>query len=123
MIRLLIQSLRHSRRYRAERQALQAQFGATHAEALPVREPVRIGLRLFGLLLLVAGSAVLVVVVALGPREVAEGMGRSCAHPASATASRVAEQCTIQDVIEIALAAPILLLVGALLVLVMRRPR
>jgi hypothetical protein len=123
MIRLFIQSLRHSRRYRAERQALQAQFGSTQAEALPVREPVRIGLRLFGLLLLAAGSAVLVVVVALGPREVAEGMGRSCAHPASATASRVAEQCTIQDVIEIALAAPILLLVGALLVLVMRRPR
>jgi hypothetical protein len=123
MIRLFIHSLRHSRRYRAERQPLQAQFGATHTEALPVREPVRIGLRLFGLLLLVAGSAVLFVVVALGPHEVAEGMGRSCAHPASATAIREAEQCTIQDVIEIALSAPILLLVGALLVLVMRRPR
>ena len=81
-------------------------------------EPLRIGLRLFGFLILLIGVASLVTLVTPGPSEVADWMGESCAHSRNATN----EQCTVGDVIEVALAAPILILVGGVLTLALRPP-
>jgi hypothetical protein len=79
-------------------------------------EPVRIGLRLLGFLLLLLGLGILVIMVFPGPRDVADWMGNSCAH----TQNGPSEQCTIWDVLSLLEITPILIIVGAVLALVMR---
>ena len=81
-------------------------------------EPLRIGLRLLGLLLFVLGVAMIVVLVYPGPSNVAEWMGNSCAH----TTNGPTEQCTIFDVLEFIFFAPWLILVGGIMALALRRP-
>ena len=79
-------------------------------------EPARIALRLLGFALLLAGLAMIVLMFVPGPREVADWMGDECAHGRNETG----EQCTVVDVIEVALSAPVLILVGAVLALALR---
>ena len=81
-------------------------------------EPLRILLRLAGLVMFVGGIAFLVLLVAPGPSEVADWMGDECAHGRNETG----EQCTITDVIELALAAPVLILIGFVLAIALRPP-
>jgi len=81
---------------------------------------VRIGLRLLGVVMLVAGLAIGGAFVVLGPTGMAEAMGQSCVHNANLPSS-TEESCTILDSLELAGAAPILLLVGAVLVLALKR--
>ena len=51
-----------------------------------------------------------------GPGEVADWMGESCAH----TENGPSEQCSVFDVVEMVAVAPILILVGAVMVLALR---
>jgi len=81
-------------------------------------EPLRIGLRLLGLLVFLVGLAMIVVLVYPGPSNVAEWMGNSCAH----TTNGPSEQCTIFDVLEFIFFAPWLILVGGIMALALRRP-
>ena len=81
-------------------------------------EPVRIGLRLLGLLVFLLGLAMIVVLVYPGPGNVADWMGNSCAH----TTNGPSEQCTIFDVLEFIFIAPWLILVGGIMALALRRP-
>jgi hypothetical protein len=85
-----------------------------------IRNPVRVFLRVFGAVMFIAGAVIAGVFAVLGPTEMAQSMGRSCAHNPNG-AIRNSEQCTILDAIELAAAAPILLLVGAVLVLALKR--
>jgi len=80
-------------------------------------EPVRIGLRLLGLVLLLAGLAGIVLLFEPGPTEIADWMGDECAHGRNETG----EQCTSTDVIEVLAGAPLLILIGGVLVLAMRK--
>jgi hypothetical protein len=82
-----------------------------------VSEPVRIGLRLLGVVLLLAGIAGVVLLFKPGPSEIADWMGSSCAHNDSE-----AEQCTAWDVIEILLVSPVLILIGGVMALALRPP-
>jgi hypothetical protein len=86
-----------------------------------VRNPLRIFLRVLGALMMVAGIGFLALMVHPGPFEVAKGMGKHCAHDPGGTIDRTAEQCNILDVIDIALAAPLVALVGTVLLFTMRR--
>jgi hypothetical protein len=79
-------------------------------------EPLRIGLRLLGVLLLVAGIGLVVILFYPGPSDVADWMGNSCAH----TKNGPSEQCNVFDVLEVIFVAPWLILIGAILALVMR---
>lgn len=80
-------------------------------------EPVRIGLRLLGLVLLLAGLAGIMLLFEPGPTEIADWMGDECAHGRNETG----EQCTSTDVIEVLAGAPLLILIGGVLVLAMRK--
>jgi hypothetical protein len=81
-----------------------------------MNEPLRIGLRLLGLLLFGLGVAMIVVLFYPGPGDVADWMGNSCAH----TTNGPSEQCSIFDVLEFIFFAPWLILGGGVLALVMR---
>ena len=89
-----------------------------HAEVSPMSEPLRIGLRLLGLVVFLVGLAMIVVLVYPGPGNVANWMGNSCAH----TTNGPTEQCTIFDVLEFIFIAPWLILVGGVLALALRPP-
>jgi H+/Cl- antiporter ClcA len=81
-----------------------------------VSEATRIGLRLLGVLLFLIGLAAIVLMVVPGPSEIADWMGENCAHRERGPA----EQCTVWDVIDILWVAPILLLVGGVMMLALR---
>ena len=81
---------------------------------------IRVGLRVLGALMLVAGLAIGGAFVVLGPADMAQAMGENCVHNAQLP-SRAEESCTIFDSLELAGAAPILLLVGAVLVFALKR--
>jgi hypothetical protein len=81
-------------------------------------EPLRISLRLLGLLMFLVGVAVIVVIIYPGPRDIADWMGNSCAH----TENGPSEQCTIFDVLEMLFFAPWLILIGGVLALALRPP-
>ena len=83
-------------------------------EGMP--NPVRILLRLFGLLLFLAGLALVVMLFKPGPAEVADWMGDECAHGRNTTG----EACTALDVIEITFAAPMMMLIGFVLAITLR---
>jgi hypothetical protein len=84
-----------------------------------ISNPVRIGLRLLGALMLMAGVGLAALLVVPGPAQVAEAMGQACVH--GDPRLNDAEQCGILDVLELASAAPFLIIVGAVLVLALRR--
>ena len=79
-------------------------------------EPVRILLRLFGVVLLLAGLALIVMLFNPGPAEVADWMGDECAHGRNETG----EACNAMDVIEVTLAAPVMILIGFVLAIALR---
>ena len=79
-------------------------------------EPARIGLRLLGFLLLLAGIAGIVILITPGPGEVADWMGSSCRHTKHGTG----EQCTVLDVLEVSATAPLLILIGGVMALALR---
>ena len=79
-------------------------------------EPVRIGLRLLGFVLFLAGIAGVIVLFKPGPTEIADWMGQNCANSETGPA----EQCSTWDVIEILLVSPILILVGGVMALALR---
>ena len=79
-------------------------------------EPVRILLRLFGLVLFLAGIALIVMLFKPGPAEVADWMGDECAHGRNSTG----EACNALDVIEVTLSAPLMILVGFVMALALR---
>ena len=79
-------------------------------------EPLRIALRALGFVLLLLGLGIVLIMFFPGPRDVADWMGNSCAH----TQNGPSEQCTIWDVVSLLEFAPILIIVGAVLALVMR---
>ena len=81
-------------------------------------EPARIGLRLVGVLLLVLGIAAVVVLFVPGPTEVAGWMGENCRRSKHGSG----EQCTVGDVIQLALGAPLMILVGFVLTIALRPP-
>ena len=81
-------------------------------------EPLRIGLRLLGLVVFLVGLAMIVVLVYPGPGNVANWMGNSCAH----TTNGPTEQCTIFDVLEFIFIAPWMILIGGVLALALRPP-
>ncbi len=81
-------------------------------------EPLRIGLRLLGLVVFLVGLAMIVVLVYPGPSNVANWMGNSCAH----TTNGPTEQCTIFDVLEFIFIAPWMILIGGVLALALRPP-
>jgi hypothetical protein len=81
-------------------------------------EPVRIGLRLLGLLLVLIGIGLLLLLLTPGPRTVAEWMGESCRHGNTGSG----EQCTLLDVLGIVATAPILILIGGVMALALRPP-
>lgn len=81
-------------------------------------EGARIALRLLGLAMLVAGVAALVALVEPGPREIADWMGKNCAH----MRNEPVEQCTVLDVVEILAVGPLFAGIGAILVLALRPP-
>lgn len=80
-------------------------------------EPLRIGLRLLGLVVLLAGVAGVVLLFEPGPAKIADWMGDECAHGRHASG----EDCNALDVIEVLAGAPILILIGAVMVLALRK--
>ena len=82
-------------------------------------EPVRILLRVVGLVLFLGSLAAVVFIVAVGPDEVGRQMGRECRTGGNQLGP--AQHCTWQDVLGILKALPFLTLVGGVLVLVSRR--
>lgn len=76
-------------------------------------EPVRIALRLLGVVLLLAGIAGIVILFNPGPSEVADWMGNSCAHSENGPS----ESCNVLDVLSLVAVAPILILVGGVMAL------
>lgn len=85
-----------------------------------VSEPLRIFLRLLGVVMLIAGIAAIVLLFYPGPYEVAEWMGENCVH-GDPGPTRTAEQCNVLDVIELTVGAPIMVIVGLALVFTMGR--
>lgn len=83
-------------------------------------QPVRIGLRVLGAVMVAVGVAALVLLVVPGPRDVAEWMGKNCSHT-SIGRMRPSESCNALDVLEWLTAAPILIVVGAVLLLALGR--
>src|SRR4051794_27246958 len=80
---------------------------------------LRISLRLLGVVLVIAGVAMIVLLVYPGPRDVADWMGNSCAH----TKDGPSEQCSVFDVLEFITIAPWLIVGGLILALVLRPER
>lgn len=75
-------------------------------------EPVRILLRLLGLLMFVAGIGIVFVMFKPGVTEVADWMGNSCSHNQGPS-----EQCNILDVLGFLWIAPVLIIVGGVMAL------
>lgn len=87
--------------------------------AVAVSEPLRIGLRILGLLLLIVSLFCLFALVWPGPYAVAEAMGRSCANDRLGSKY----QCTWWDAADILLTAfGVALVAGFVLRLVTRPP-
>ena len=82
-------------------------------------EPLRIGLRLLGVVLLLAGIGILVALVKPGAADVADAMGVSCSH---GSGLRESEPCTVMDVIGLAALAPVAILIGFVLTVALRPP-
>lgn len=89
------------------------------AEESSMNPVLRVGLRALGSLMLIGGLAFLGLLVAQGPTQIAEWAGNSCAHGSGAL--REAEACTWQDVMGFVPMAGIMVLVGGVLALVMRK--
>jgi hypothetical protein len=83
-----------------------------------MNEPLRILVRLLGLVLFVASLVGIVFIVAVGPDQIGEGMGKNCRHGGHHGPS---EWCTWQDALSIMQALPWICLVGGVLMLTMRR--
>lgn len=81
-------------------------------------EPLRIALRILGLVLLIVGLSCLVGLFWPGPWEVAEAMGRSCANDRSGRSY----QCSWWDAADILLTGAGVALVIGLVLRVMTRP-
>ena len=94
--------------------------GAAAERLTVMSNPVRILLRLLGLVLFLGSLVAIVVIVAIGPYDVAEGMGRSCRHGSKTGPS---EWCTWRDVLGLLQALPFTALVGGALLLVFGRER
>ena len=82
-------------------------------------EPVRVGLRLFGVLMLALGFVIVFAMIFPGPKQVANWMGESCAHQKNGPS----EQCNIWDVLSFLWFAPVLIFVGGIMALVLRPER
>ena len=80
-------------------------------------EPLRIFLRLLGLVLLASSLAAVALIIAVGPDEVAEHMGRSC----SSGRNHREYWCTWHDALGIMEMLPYTALVGGVLLLVLGR--
>lgn len=91
---------------------------AADGRVVPMSEPVRILLRVVGLVLFFGSLAGVVYIIGTGPNEVGIQMGRECRHNNQLGPS---EWCTWQDVLGILKALPVLTLVGGVLVLISRR--
>lgn len=81
-------------------------------------EPLRIALRVLGLVLVIVGLSCLVALFWPGPREVAEAMGASCANDRFGTSY----QCTWWDAADILLTSAGVALVIGLVLRVLTRP-
>ena len=79
---------------------------------------MRVLARLLGVVLLLGGIAMLVSLVVPGPADVADWMGKSCAH--GNLTSDKNEQCTITDVLLVVASAPIMVLIGFVLTVALR---
>ena len=80
---------------------------------------MRPALRILGLLLVVAGFAMLAVLLVAGPDDVADWMGKSCSR---GTGFRESEQCTWQDVALLWWVIPAAILGGIFLRIYARDP-
>jgi hypothetical protein len=78
--------------------------------------PLRISLRLLGVVLLALGVVIVVAMIVPGPNGIANWMGNSCAHETNGPS----EQCSIFDVLSILASAPVLIVVGGIMALVLR---
>jgi hypothetical protein len=85
-----------------------------------VSEPLRIVLRLIGAVMLIAGTAAIVLLFNPGPYKAAEAMGESCVH-GDPRPTQTEEQCNVLDVIELSLGAPVMVLVGLVLIFTMSK--
>jgi hypothetical protein len=84
-----------------------------------LRDAWRVPLRLGFLAVFLAGLGLFVMVFVPGPGTVAEVMGESCSHDGG----RSSDQCGILDVALISFgAAPMVMLVGLVGMLLLRRP-
>ena len=83
-------------------------------------DPLRIFLRVVGVVLFAGGLAGVAFIVAVGPDEVGRSMGQECRHNDQLGP---ADYCTWQDVLGIMQALPWVTLVGAVLVILMRPER
>jgi H+/Cl- antiporter ClcA len=72
-------------------------------------------LRLLGLLMFLAGVAIVVVMFEPGPTEVADWMGESCSRNGTHN-----QQCSIWDVLGFLWVAPVLILIGGVMALALR---
>jgi hypothetical protein len=79
-------------------------------------EPVRIGLRLLGFVMFLVGIAIIVAMIKPGPTEVADWMGENCSQNQGP-----AEQCTVWDVLGFLWISPVLILVGGVMALALRK--
>jgi hypothetical protein len=80
----------------------------------------RIGLQLLGLAMLVAGVGFLAAIAVAGPTEAADWVGHDCSMSRAALG---AEACNLLDLAEYAGEAIVVAVIGAVLVVVFRRPK
>lgn len=80
---------------------------------------LRISMRLLGLLMFLAGGALLVALIRPGPAEIADWMGRNCSRGKNI---RHEDACRIGDVLELALMAPGAMFIGLILLVALRPP-
>ena len=80
-------------------------------------EPVRIGLRILGALLVLAGIGIVVLLFEPGPRKIADWLGDGCGHNSDLIRG---SGCDLLDVLEFVAIGPVLMMVGAILLLTMR---
>lgn len=94
-------------------------MGRPPSYAVAVPAPVRVALRLLGLLLLLLSAACLVVVFVPGPRAVAEVMGVGCAYSRHGPS----EQCSSWDAVKLLWTGVwVFAILGLVLRLTTRRP-
>jgi hypothetical protein len=84
-----------------------------------MNEPLRILVRLLGVVLFLASIAGVLLIVTVGPDEVGQAMGETCKK--GTNKHNDAEHCTWQDALGIMQALPWICLVGAVLMFTMRR--